>query len=93
MQVEVKQHDYQSKQQYKKWKRSVEGEASLVEDVGDDVEDMGDEGKSEEGAEVPEGEGITGEAVAPEGSVRKERSLVALTAANLAGEVVGGHIG
>ena len=66
----------------------------MVEDVGYEVEDMGDENKSEEGAEVPEGEGITGEAVAPEGSVRKERSLsVALAAANLAGAVVGGHFG
>merc|ERR1719466_601780 len=63
------------------------------------LEDIGEKDGSEEDADMPEGEeGNKGEAVAEDGIVRKERSLIAvglgaLGAANLAGAVVGGHIG
>merc|ERR1712037_932999 len=99
----VKVHDHQHKQHHKKWKRSVDDEASEVEDMDDKLEDVGEEDaempEGEEDAEMPEGEeGNKGEAVAADGSVRKERSLTAvglgaLGAAHLAGAVVGGHIG
>ena len=86
MQVKVQHHDHQPKQQYKKWKRSVDGEVSEVSDAGgevSEVEELGDIDTSEEDVE--------GEVVATDGSVRKERSLHALSLA--AGAVVGGHIG
>merc|ERR1712037_366531 len=99
----VKVHDHQHKQHHKKWKRSVDDEVSEVEDMDDKLEDVGEEDaempEGEEDAEMPEGEeGNKGEAVAADGSVRKERSLTAvglgaLGAAHLAGAVVGGHIG
>merc|ERR1719228_1790521 len=98
VQVEVHHHDHQPKHQYKKWKRSVDGVVSEVEDMGDEVKDIGED-ESEEDAELSGGEEVVeSEAVAEDGTVRKERSLGAvalgaLGAAHLAGAVVGGHIG
>ena len=92
-------HDHHPKQHNKKWKRSVDGEDSEVDDMDDKLEDVGEKDGSEEDAEMPEGEeGNKGEAVAADGTVRKERSfpavgLGALVATHLAGAVVGGRIG
>merc|ERR1740128_315315 len=51
VQVEVQHHDHQPKQQYKKWRRSVDDEVSEVSDVGgevSEVEDLVDIDTSEE---------------------------------------------
>jgi len=81
-------HDHHPKQHNKKWKRSVDGEDSEVDDMDDKLEDVGEKDGSEEDADMPEGEeGNKGEAVAADGTVRKERAvgLGALVAAHLAG--------
>merc|ERR1712112_636006 len=74
---------HQPKQKWSKWKRSVDGEVLDAEDVDDeedgDVDDDEEYGYvvgDEEDGEGPAGEeSVVAEAVATEGSVRKERSL------------------
>merc|ERR1719239_1981365 len=77
--VQVKvHHHHEPKQQYKKWKRSDDGEDS-------GVDDMGEEGESVEEEKEAVGEVVT----EADGSVRKKRFLAG---AGL-GALVGGHIG
>merc|ERR1712112_470826 len=74
---------HQPKQKWSKWKRSVDGEVLDAEDVDDeedgdvdDDEEYGYVDGDEEDGEGPAGEeSVVAEAVATEGSVRKERSL------------------
>merc|ERR1712055_415843 len=79
VQIKVQHRDlHQPKQKWSKWKRSVDGEVLDAEDVGDvdDEEEDGDVDDDEEDGGVPAGEeSVVAEAVATEGSVRKERSL------------------
>jgi len=88
--VQVKVHHHQPKQQYKKWKRSDDGEDE-GEDSGVDDMSIEDESGEEEAVELPEdAEDVEGEVVVEaDGSVRKKRFLAG---AGL-GALVGGHIG
>ena len=85
--VQVKVHHHEPKQQYKKWKRSDDGEDPGADDMGEEDES----GEEEEAVQLPEdAEDAEGEVVVEaDGSVRKKRFLAG---AGL-GALVGGHIG